>query len=142
MIRIATVEDIIIIKSINNQCLPENYDYNTYENFLTIYNMTYVFIDNSNIVGYIIGSIEDGVEAHIVSIAVLPDFRKKGFGQRLILALLVDAKKRNLKSCSLHVRVSNDAISIYKRLGFQPIREIEKYYHDGENGFLMRRKLK
>lgn len=143
MIRIATSDDLLTIKSINEKCLPENYDLGTYEKFLSIYNMTYVVTSNDNVVGYIIGSVEDGVEAHIVSIAVLPEFRKQRFGQRLILALLVDAKRKGLKSCSLHVRVSNaPAISIYKNLGFQPIREIENYYSlDGENGFLMRRKL-
>lgn len=150
MIRLATVDDLEAIKSINEQCLPENYDLKTYDQFLSIYNMTYVLVcenpqspTDQKIVGYVIGSIEDSVEAHIVSIAVLPEFRNKGFGQRLILALLVDAKRKGLKSSSLHVRVSNKkAISIYKRLRFQPIREIEKYYsEDGENGFLMRRQL-
>jgi len=145
MIRLATIDDLKTIKLINEQCLPENYDYGTYEHFLNIYNMTYVLVceNPQKIAGYIIGSIEDGVEAHIVSIAVLPEFRKQGFGQRLILALLVDAKRKGLKSCSLHVRVSNKpAISVYRHLRFQPIREIEKYYsEDGENGFLMRRQL-
>jgi len=145
MIRLATVDDLKTIKSINEQCLPENYDLETYEKLLSIYDMTYVLVceNPQTIAGYVIGSIEDGVEAHIVSIAVLPEFRNKGFGQRLLLTLLVDAKRKGLKSCSLHVRVSNEqAISIYKHLKFQPIREIEKYYsEDGENGFLMRRQL-
>lgn len=145
MIRLATTDDLRTIKAINEKCLPENYDFDTYEKFLSVYNMTYVLVskleDKDTVVGYIIGSIEDGVEAHIISIAVLPNFRNKGFGQRLILTLLVDAKKKNLKSCSLHVRVSNaPAISIYKHLGFQPIRALENYYSN-ENGFLMRKKL-
>jgi len=141
MIRLATHDDIEVIKNINESCLPENYDLDTYTKHLEIYGLTYVLESESQIVGYIMGRIEDSVEVHITSIAVLPEARGKMFGQRLVLTLLVTAKKRHLMGCSLQVRKSNDiAQYVYKKLGFQPIRELVNYYGD-EDGVFMRRRI-
>lgn len=144
-IRSATVNDICIIKIINEASLTENYNIDTYQKHIEIYNMTYVIEQMANDkwqpVGYVMGRIDDGIEAHVSSIAVLPTSRGQKFGQRLMLAFLVEAKHRKLKSCSLQVRVGNAvAIHLYKRLGFHAIRELANYYPD-EDGILMRRQL-
>jgi len=145
MIRIATPDDIFDIAKINETSLPENYDLDTYTRHLELYGLTYVVEvldgDESEIVGYIMGRIEDNVEAHITSIAVLAGSRNSKFGQRLVLTMLVAAKKRGLKGCSLQVRKGNDAAQhVYKKLGFQPIRDLYNYYGD-EDGVFMRRRL-
>lgn len=141
-IRLATQNDIPDIVRINETCLPENYDMDTYHKHLEIYNLTYVCCDMSGqINGYIMGRIEDGVEVHVTSIAVMPDMRGSKLGQRLLLTMLVAAKQKGLKGCSLQVRKSNEAaIHIYKKLGFQPIRDLDNYYGD-EDGVFMRRRI-
>jgi ribosomal-protein-alanine N-acetyltransferase len=139
-IRKSTAQDISAIDSVNKECLVENYDIDTYVMHIKLYNMTYVATLDDKIVGYVMGRIEDGVEVHVTSIAVLPTDRGNKLGLRLMTSLLVDAKKRGIKSCSLQVRVGNIvARHIYKRLGFQELRELPAYYADGEDGILMRR---
>jgi ribosomal-protein-alanine N-acetyltransferase len=46
------------------------------------------------------------------------------------------------KSCYLEVRVSNDvALSLYKRTGFEVERTIREYYSDGEDAYIMSKKI-
>ena len=46
------------------------------------------------------------------------------------------------KECFLEVRVSNSsAILMYKKLGFVDKRRLPGYYRDGEDAFLMTRRL-
>jgi ribosomal-protein-alanine N-acetyltransferase len=47
-------------------------------------------------------------------------------------------KRYNAKQCYLEVRVTNqEAISLYKKLGFEITRTIHGYYADGEDAFVM-----
>jgi ribosomal-protein-alanine N-acetyltransferase len=46
------------------------------------------------------------------------------------------------KSCFLEVRVSNDdAVGLYKRMGFEVERTVRGYYSDGEDAYIMSRKI-
>jgi ribosomal-protein-alanine N-acetyltransferase len=46
------------------------------------------------------------------------------------------------KQCFLEVRVTNDAAtSLYKKLGFDVTRTINGYYSDGEDAYVMTKKL-
>ncbi len=143
--RYSTNDDIKAINSLNKAVLPENYDRKTYEVHMELYptlNWVAVSDVNQQITGYVLTQVEDKVEAHITSIAVDPNHRRKGIGKRLLLNALIAAKKMYLLSCSLHVRVSNEAaINLYESLNFNKIRVKEKYYADGENAYLMRRQL-
>jgi len=110
---------------------------------------------DGEIVGYIMCRIESGLSSisftplslsrkgHIISIAVLPEHRRKGLGRALIeKALEKMAKFYNAKSCYLEVRVSNEpAISLYKKAGFEVQRTIRGYYADGENAYIMSKKI-
>jgi len=89
------------------------------------------------IIGYAIGQIK-GNSAQIISIAVLPDWRKKGIGTKLFNSLLDFFKKEGAKEIFLHVRTKNqEAISFYQNLGFEILEEIKNYYPDG-NAYLMK----
>ena len=142
--RNATRNDIKALDSLNRAVLPENYDTKTYEMHMELHptlNWVAVSETTQQIVGYVLTQVEDKVEAHITSIAVDPNHRRAGIGKRLLINALVSAKKMRLLSCSLHVRVSNEAaIQLYESLNFNKIRVKENYY-DGENAYLMRRQL-
>jgi ribosomal-protein-alanine N-acetyltransferase len=146
-IRLATPDDIKGIMAINLANLSENYDYDTYAKHIEIYRLTYVAVSPSNsdiyemetMHGYIMGRIEDSVESHITSLAVNESSRRLGLGKRLLLELLLESKKRKLKSCSLQVRESNTSAKLlYEKMGFKSIRILENYYNT-ENGIFMRR---
>lgn len=141
-IRTAVNADIERISQINNSSMPENYVYDTFAKHISIYKMTFVAEKDNAIVGYIMGTIEDKVEAHVTSIAVDEASRGMKIGQKLMIHFLLAAKKLRLKSCSLQVRVDNEvALHVYKRLNFQPIREHANYYSDGTAAYFMRRQL-
>ncbi|KQV86281.1 hypothetical protein ASD15_29880 [Massilia sp. Root351] len=55
---------------------------------------------------------------HIVEITVLPEFRQRGYGTQLLQAL-----QREAGVVSIHVEHGNPALSLYRRLGFQKVRE-------------------
>lgn len=79
--------------------------------------------------------------AHLLNIAIHPDFRGKGFGKFLLYAV----KKLSLaEKCSiikLEVRISNKkAINLYKNCGFEISRILSNYYGD-EDGLLMEKYL-
>ena len=81
-------------------------------------------------------------KGHVVSIAVLPQYRRKGIGQALMVQALKNMEKYKAKECFLEVRVSNTpAINLYKKLGFTVVRTIHSYYVDGEDAYVMARKL-
>ena len=90
---------------------------------------------NNEIVGYgIIDHWDD--HNHLISIAVHPDNRRKGFGE----AILVELEKRASKErpLKLEVRQSNAAaIQLYSKCGFVNAGLAEGYYSDGEDAVVM-----
>jgi len=78
-------------------------------------------------------------EVHILNIAVHPDFRKIGLGERLLRDCLDFSYDRGLKLAVLEVRTSNNsAIKLYEKIGFKTLRVRKKYYSDtGEDAYVM-----
>lgn len=64
----------------------------------------------------------------IIDIAILPVFRKLGIGSYLINHLKEEANQAN-KSITIHVEVFNKALDLYKRLGFQILKETNGVYY-------------
>ena len=80
--------------------------------------------------------VED--EAHINTIAVHPEWRRRGIGDRLLRTLLADARAARARSATLEVRVSNtSAQQLYRKYGFEPVGQRPRYYRDGEDALLM-----
>ena len=81
-------------------------------------------------------------KGHIVSIAVLPQARRKGMAQAIINRALQGMEYYKAKQGFLEVRVTNEtAISLYKKLGFEVTRTINGYYSDGEDAYVMTKKI-
>jgi len=81
-------------------------------------------------------------KGHIVSVAVLPQNRRKGIGEALVKKAMKQMLLYKAKQCFLEVRVSNrPAVDLYKKLGFQVARTIKGYYSDGEDAHMMTKKL-
>ena len=95
----------------------------------------------SKIVGYVLTSlIYDS--AHILSIAVLRDFRRKGIGSKLMLGLIDVLRRKGIRRVELEVRVSNHiARMFYEMFGFREVTRVEAYYEDGEDAVKMMKDL-
>jgi ribosomal protein S18 acetylase RimI-like enzyme len=57
-------------------------------------------------------------EVRIVDIALLPEFRRRGIGERVLRDLLAEAARTG-RTVSLHVERTNPARRLYERLGFR-----------------------
>lgn len=81
-------------------------------------------------------------QAHLQTIAVHHDHRRKGLAALLVRRLIAFVAKKGGESVILEVRKSNEAaIKLYQGLGFVVIRALKGFYPDGEDGFAMLYKL-
>ena len=78
-------------------------------------------------------------EAHVTTFAVHPRWRRRGVGERLLLALLDLAVSRRAREATLEVRLSNmPARRLYEKYGFRPVGIRPRYYSDnGEDALIM-----
>jgi ribosomal-protein-alanine N-acetyltransferase len=77
-------------------------------------------------------------EAHITTIAVHPEWRGRGLGERLLLETMEAAVQLGAQRATLEVRQSNRvAQHMYGKYGFQFTGTRKGYYHDGEDAWLM-----
>lgn len=145
--------DLEKVKHINQVCLPENYSsyffMDLYERFPETFIVAEVY---GEVAGYIMCRIETGLpdfglfgiakRGHVISIAVLPQYQRKGIGQALMQDAMQRMRTYKAKECYLEVRASNTpAINLYKKLGFETSRTVHGYYADGEDAAVMTRKL-
>ncbi len=144
-------DDINQVVLINQKCLPENYPD---QFFMGLYyhapNAFFVAEYEGDIIGYIMCRIERGIsgfgrmpvkKGHIVSVAVLPTLRNKGFGKALIKAGMVGMIDYGASEFYLEVRKTNEeAIGVYESLGYSVRRVLRGYYRDGEDAYMMVKK--
>ncbi len=145
--------DLQSVMEINRETLPENYtDYfflDLYERFPETF---IVAEEEGKIVGYIMCRIEVGLsnfglgglvrKGHVVSIAVLPRWRRKGIAQALMKRAMEGMQFYKAKQCYLEVRVTNEAgVKLYTKLGFEVSRNVHGYYSDGEDAYVMSKRL-
>jgi ribosomal-protein-alanine N-acetyltransferase len=146
-------DDLQSVMNINRVCLPENYTDFFFMDLHQRFPETFIVAEeNGEIAGYTMCRIEVGLsnygfggllrKGHIVSIAVLPQYRRKGIAQAVITKALEGMEYYKAKQCFLEVRVTNDAaISLYKKLGFEVTRTINGYYSDGEDAYVMTKRI-
>ncbi len=81
---------------------------------------------------------------HVISIAVLAEYRRRGVGSALMReAIEVLTKEYDVDAIYLEVRVSNEpAIRMYEKFGFVKSRIISHYYRDGEDAYVMVKRIK
>lgn len=80
-------------------------------------------------------------EADLNSIAVRVDFRRKGIGDAIMIAMTEMLSASGVATINLEVRVSNmPAIKLYKKYGFNECGVRPGYYLDnGEDALIMKR---
>ncbi|MFI6505233.1 ribosomal protein S18-alanine N-acetyltransferase [Nonomuraea typhae] len=98
-------------------------------------------LDDERIVGYA-GLAAAGDQADVQTIAVLHDHQSRGIGSAMLTELLGEARRRGAREIFLEVRSDNPrAKAVYERFGFEEIGVRRRYYDDGTDAVMMRRKL-
>ena len=148
-IRRAEISDLIPIMEINLKTLPEHYSDYFYESLLVEVPEAFLVAEiGGKHVGYIMCKTEYGFsnfkklgfvkKGHMVSVAVLDDQRKKGIGSVLVEESIKGIKSKKCDEFHLEVRCSNmDAVRMYEKLGFVIRQQLNAYYRDGEDAYLM-----
>ena len=106
--------------------------------------LCYIIECGGKIVGFLLGGYTSiPRQAHILSIAIKPSFRGRGFGRRILVHFLEKTKVLGYTSIKLEVQVDNDkAIKLYEELGFKIETRIRKYYQDNADAYLMLKNIK
>lgn len=148
-IRRAGASDLISVMEINLKTLPEHYSDYFYESLLAELPEAFLVAEIGNKhVGYIMCKTEFGFsnfkklgfvkKGHVVSIAVLDAYRRRGIANALVEESVNGVKLRNCDEFYLEVRCSNNAaVRLYEKLGFSIRQQLNSYYRDGEDAYLM-----
>ncbi|WOV93341.1 MAG: N-acetyltransferase [Candidatus Nitrosoabyssus spongiisocia] len=146
--------NLIPVMEINLKTLPEHYSDYFYETLLRELPEAFLVAEISkNIIGYMMCKTEYGFsnfkklgfikKGHMVSVAVLPEYRKKGIGKSIIAESIQRIRKVGCAEFYLEVRSSNfAAVKMYESLGFSIRQRLNAYYRDGEGAYMMSIDLK
>ena len=149
IIRRCDLADLISVMEINMKTLPEHYSDYFYESLLSELPEAFLVAEISGTsVGYIMCKTEYGFsnfkklgfvkKGHVVSVAVLENYRKKGIGKALTGEAINGIKLKKCDELYLEVRCSNnEAVKMYENLGFVIKQRLKAYYRDGEDAYLM-----
>ena len=99
-----------------------------------------VAVEDGTVAGYV-GSQTVCGETDMMNVAVTADFRRRGIGEALVNALVVELKAMESHSLTLEVRASNTpAQALYEKLGFAQVGRRPRYYQNPKEDALILRK--
>lgn len=79
-----------------------------------------------------------GDEAHIVTIATHPDYRRRGLAEHLLRLMIERAQAGGATDITLEVRMGNRAAQrMYDKLGFVKVGVRKEYYRDNREDALL-----
>jgi ribosomal-protein-alanine N-acetyltransferase len=146
-----TIEDASIkylgeLYEIERRCFEsEAFTKQQIASLLTDYNsISLIAKTNGKIVGFIIGMLykENGkTVGHILTVDVLPEYRRRGIGLRLLREIEGIFKGKGACICVLEVREDNAAaLRLYQKLAYQKVAKL-KHYYGSAHGIFLRKDL-
>jgi ribosomal-protein-alanine N-acetyltransferase len=128
-----TVADVPEVHALEHACFTDPWDIAAY--YRDVRNTSSIYLvarRNGALVGYG-GMWVVADEAHIVTLAVARDERRRGIGRLLIEALLEEARRHAVRGITLEVRVGNiPARTLYESYGFHLVATRPHYYQDND----------
>jgi tRNA threonylcarbamoyl adenosine modification protein YeaZ/ribosomal-protein-alanine acetyltransferase len=101
----------------------------------------WVAIEGAQPVGLVLARVPAD-EAEILTVAVRPEARRRGIARQLIETALEEARRRGARAMFLEVAEGNVAArALYARLGFAEQGVRPRYYADGQDARLLKRRL-
>jgi [ribosomal protein S18]-alanine N-acetyltransferase len=135
--------DLDQVTEIEKVSMPSPWSKELFEEELKREQAHYFVMEEGNQVAGYMGYWEAPEEAHIITLAIHPDFRNRGLGRQMIDSCMGFAVKRGARLATLEVRESNDAAHrLYEKCGFRTIAIRKKYYSDNlEDAVVMIREM-
>ena len=135
-----TIDDIDAVQVVERASFPVPWPANAFRHELTQNKNAHYLVarEGDRIVGYA-GLWLSLDEAHITTFAVLPDYRRRKIGERMLVALFDKSAKLGAEWMTLEVRASNLAAQkLYEKYGFRPAGIRRRYYSDNnEDAIIM-----
>ena len=137
-------DDLAMVSDIERRSYEFPWSHGVFRDCLLAGYRSSVLIRDERVAGYGILSIAAG-EAHILNLCVDPEFRSLGYGERLLDAMLGQARAASVDEVLLEVRPSNKtALALYRKRGFFQVAKRPAYYqsHQGrEDAAVLAKKL-
>ena len=134
------LEDIPAVQIVENASFPLPWPANAFRHELTQNKNAHYIVarEGEHIVGYA-GLWLSLDEAHITTFAVLPEYRRRKIGERMLLSIFERAERLGAEWLTLEVRASNlPAQRLYEKYGFRPAGIRRRYYSDNnEDAIIM-----
>ena len=140
-IRLMTADHVSQVAQLEKLCFRDPWSENSVSSELNNpLSLWLVAVEGDKVAGYV-GSQSVMGESDMMNVAVHPDFRRQGIGERLILELIDQLENRGNHSLTLEVRASNvSAIALYRKLGFEQVGLRKNYYRNPKEDALILRK--
>ncbi|MFB6131169.1 MAG: ribosomal protein S18-alanine N-acetyltransferase [Salinigranum sp.] len=139
-IRRAEQADLLDVFRIERASFPQPWPFSAFEGFLDEPGFL-VAVRGAEVVGYVVGDLTPNYGrdiGHIKDLAVQSDARERGVGRALLERALTLLAVGGAALVKLEVRESNGpALSLYRDLGFEVLRRVQRYYADGEDALVM-----
>jgi [ribosomal protein S18]-alanine N-acetyltransferase len=145
-IRPLTKAHINELSKLNMRCFPGG-EYYTKYTFNYLFNeptsLSYGIVsDDGKMAGFIFTLLNSNGAAHITTIGVAPEHRRRGLANKMLRHLESALIAKGISSVMLEVRVSNlQAQKLYQKLGYTSVQRVSKYYSNGEDGYIMIKSL-
>jgi ribosomal-protein-alanine N-acetyltransferase len=138
-IKTATESDLPNIVLIENSSFDQPYPFDLLKKLLQEYGDSFLVAEESGkLVGYCSASMKGG-SAHLISIGVLMEYRRRGVGGSLLKHLIRILRKGSVDELWLEVKSENkEAVGLYEKFGFERMNTVEDYYSDGSAALRMR----
>ena len=146
-VRKATEADLDRILAIERQSFPHPWSKPFLQRLLNEA-LVLVYEQQGWVIGFLIAELERSPDVaapvgHLLDLAVTPDCRRAGVATKLLRKFSHLCQRVSATRIYLEVRVSNRvAIRFYEKNGFIITRRLARAYGDGQDGYLMERRLK
>lgn len=143
IIRIAGHDDAQTMADIDARCFTsEAWQASEFASSMLIgYYRFYILELDGEAIGCAGSIMINSVQGEISTIAVLPEYRGKGYSKLLMERITEDCEKAHIPEIFLEVRPSNaPAMGLYKSYGFKEAGLRKRYYADGEDAVIMVRR--
>jgi [ribosomal protein S18]-alanine N-acetyltransferase len=134
-------EDLAELIEIDRVCFPDDIAFSCAE--LSFYlnhaqSIACIADGAGGIVGFVLARIETRSRAHVLTLDVIPEARRRKIGTALMDALHSELAKRGVGTAILEVAVRNlPAQRLYQRLRYQYLETLSGYYKGRDDAYRM-----